>query len=158
MRQLIFVLQVMSSVEVLPIMHMIAHTKNSAGLITYDSPLETDSFDSSSRIPEKPLLCHNRFQQTLVHKDSFLLRFVQIHLIGMNIVCRPLCNPDFVQVTFWTCSSFIHRLLALLSTHSATHHFFVMYTTPNTSVTMETFQLYLGLSFDQSIAEIMTAS
>ena len=120
MRQLIFVLQVMSSVEVLPIMHMIAHSKNSAGLITYDSPLETDSFDSSSRIPEKPLLCHNRFQQTLVHKDSFLLRFVQIHLIGMNIVCRPLCNPDFVQVTFWTCS-LLHPKVACLVVDAFCH-------------------------------------
>ena len=35
--QLVVVLQVMSSVDVYPIMHMFVHTKNSAGPIAYDS-------------------------------------------------------------------------------------------------------------------------
>ena len=119
--------------------------------------LDTHSFGSNSGIPENSLLCVKQFQQTLVHKGSSTLRFLQIHLIGMNIVCRPLFNPGLVQVTIWTRNFFIQRLLKLLSTLSGTDHISLMYKTPNTSVTKKTSQLSLGLFRGQSIAEICFA-
>ena len=80
MRRLVVVLSVMSSVDVLPIMHMFVHPKivlESSRMTAQD----TDSFDSKSGNPKKSLLCLKQYWQTFVHKSPFILEFKQIRLI-----------------------------------------------------------------------------
>ena len=93
----------MSSVDVLPIMQMFVHPKNSAGLITYDSLLGNDSFDSNSYDSFWVSVVYlNHFPQALVHK------------------ARSCSEPSrFISILSTCCTA----SSALFEAHGRTHEF-----------------------------------